>query len=207
VNPHKRILRIISGVKPKTKGRQTNKAIRIREYLTTSEVEAILEAARNHGYFSERNVFMIKLCYNHALRISELLNLDWSQIDLGLGTLLVVRAKGSVTGTHYLSEEELNKLREMAQIKGYDRLVFPSRETGKAMSSRTFQHLLFKLGKKAGMPFTIHPHMLRHAKGFALANKGADTRLIQGYLGHKNIANTVLYTELSPHRFKGLEAV
>jgi site-specific recombinase XerD len=47
-----------------------------------------------------------------------------------------------------------------------------------------------------------HPHMLRHACGFAQANKGQDTRSLQAYLGHKNIQHTVRYTELSPDRFK-----
>jgi hypothetical protein len=55
---------------------------------------------------------------------------------------------------------------------------------------------------EAGLPFKCHPHMLRHACGFALANKGHDTRALQAYLGHKNIQHTVRYTELSPTRFK-----
>ena len=48
----------------------------------------------------------------------------------------------------------------------------------------------------------VHPHMLRHACGYALANRGHDTRALQAYLGHKNIQHTVRYTELSPTRFK-----
>jgi site-specific recombinase XerD len=55
---------------------------------------------------------------------------------------------------------------------------------------------------QAGLPFKIHPHMLRHACGFAVANKGHDTRALQAYLGHRNIQHTVRYTELSPTRFK-----
>jgi len=54
----------------------------------------------------------------------------------------------------------------------------------------------------AGGPSPAHPHMLRHACGFALANKGHDTRALQAYLGHRNIQHTVRYTELSPGRFK-----
>ena len=55
---------------------------------------------------------------------------------------------------------------------------------------------------KAGLGLKAHPHMLRHGCGYALANKGHDTRSLQGYLGHKNIQHTVRYTELSPTRFK-----
>ena len=59
-----------------------------------------------------------------------------------------------------------------------------------------------RAGEAAGLGFPAHPHMLRHACGFALANKGHDTRTLQAYLGHKNIQHTVSYTELSPDRFK-----
>jgi type 1 fimbriae regulatory protein FimB/type 1 fimbriae regulatory protein FimE len=54
----------------------------------------------------------------------------------------------------------------------------------------------------ARMPFPVHPHMLRHACGYKLANDGQDTHALQHYLGHKNIQHTVRYTELSPARFK-----
>jgi type 1 fimbriae regulatory protein FimE len=59
-----------------------------------------------------------------------------------------------------------------------------------------------RAGRKAGLPFQVHAHMIRHATGYKLANAGKDTRSIQGYLGHKDIRHTVRYTELSPTRFK-----
>jgi hypothetical protein len=66
------------------------------------------------------------------------------------------------------------------------------------MSTIGFHHLIQRLGKAARMPFSLHPHMLRHACGYKLANDGHDTRALQHYLGHKNIQHTVRYTELSP---------
>ena len=62
--------------------------------------------------------------------------------------------------------------------------------------------MLGRLGKAAKMAFGVHPHMLRHACGYALANKGHDTRALQAYLGHRNIQHTVRFSELSPARFK-----
>jgi integrase len=62
--------------------------------------------------------------------------------------------------------------------------------------------LIQRLGEAAKMPFPIHPHMLRHACGFKLANDGHDTPALQHYLGHKNIQHTVRYTEMAPDRFK-----
>src|SRR6516165_7220464 len=65
-----------------------------------------------------------------------------------------------------------------------------------------FHRLIQRVGGAAKMPFPIHPHMLRHACGFKLANDGHDTRALQHYLGHKNIQHTVRYTEMAPDRFK-----
>jgi len=70
------------------------------------------------------------------------------------------------------------------------------------MSAVGFRRMITRLGKTAKMPFSVHPHMLRHACGFKLANDGHDTRTLQHYLGHKNIQHTVRYTELAPDRFK-----
>ena len=65
-----------------------------------------------------------------------------------------------------------------------------------------FHRLIQRVGETAKMPFPIHPHMLRHACGFKLANDGHDTRALQHYLGHKNIQHTVRYTDMAPDRFK-----
>jgi site-specific recombinase XerD len=71
------------------------------------------------------------------------------------------------------------------------------------MSAKSFHTLISRLGERARMPFPIHPHMLRHACGYALANAGHDTRALQAWLGHRNIQHTVRYTELAPDRFRG----
>jgi site-specific recombinase XerD len=59
-----------------------------------------------------------------------------------------------------------------------------------------------RAGSEAKLGFKAHPHMLRHACGYALANRGHDTRALQAYLGHRNIQHTVRYSEMSPTRFK-----
>jgi site-specific recombinase XerD len=69
-------------------------------------------------------------------------------------------------------------------------------------SSTNADSLFGRIGARAKMPFPIHPHMLRHGCGYALANAGHDTRALQAWLGHKNIQHTVRYTELAPDRFK-----
>ena len=70
------------------------------------------------------------------------------------------------------------------------------------MTAAGFRKMVAQTGETGKFPFPVHPHMLRHACGYALANKGHDTRALQAYLGHKNIQHTVRYTELAPTRFK-----
>jgi len=79
--------------------------------------------------------------------------------------------------------------------------VFMTERDG-PMTAKAFHALFGRIGARAKMQFPIHPHMLRHGCGYALANAGHDTRALQAWLGHKNIQHTVRYTELSPHRFK-----
>ena len=79
--------------------------------------------------------------------------------------------------------------------------VFTS-ERGAPFSTDGFARMVERAGREAKLAFKVHPHMLRHACGYALVNKGHDTRVPQAYLGHKNIQHTVRYTELSPTRFK-----
>ena len=67
----------------------------------------------------------------------------------------------------------------------------------------TVRKIISRAGEVAQLGFSVHPHMLRHSTGFKLANDGQDTRSIQHYLGHKNIQNTVRYTEMAATRFKG----
>jgi len=70
------------------------------------------------------------------------------------------------------------------------------------MTTATVRKMVARAGETAKLSFPIHPHMLRHACGYKLANDGHDTRALQHYLGHKNIQHTVRYTEMAPERFK-----
>ena len=103
---------------------------------------------------------------------------------------------------HPLTGKELRALRRLQREQEPGRYVFMS-ERGAPMSPVGFRRMLERLGKAAKMAFGVHPHMLRHACGFKLANDGVDTRALQAYLGHKSIQHTVRYTELAPTRFKG----
>ena len=103
---------------------------------------------------------------------------------------------------HPIRGDEIRALRRLRRENPTEAYVFVS-ERGGPISPMGFHHLMARLAEAAKMPFTVHPHMLRHACGFKLANDGYDTRALQHYLGHKNIQHTVRYTEMSPDRFRG----
>ena len=144
---------------------------------------------------------LILLSFRHGLRASELCSLRWEQVDLAHGRLHVSRAKSGIPSVHPLTGTELRALRRLQREQEPGRYVFMS-ERGTPMSPVGFRRMVTRLGEAAKMPFSVHPHMLRHACGYKLANQGVDTRGLQHYLGHKNIQHTVRYTELSPDRFR-----
>ena len=81
--------------------------------------------------------------------------------------------------------------------------VFAS-ERGGPFTPSGFAKLLARAGDEAKIGFKVHPHMLRHACGYALANKGINTRTLQAYLGHRSINSTTRYAALAPGRFKNI---
>jgi type 1 fimbriae regulatory protein FimB/type 1 fimbriae regulatory protein FimE len=174
---------------------------RTREHLLPHEVEAMIKAAKAVGRHGNRDSTLILLAYRHGLRVSELVALRWEQIDFGSGTIYINRLKQGVSSTHPLRGPELRALRQVLREYPNSPYLFVS-ERGAAMASATARGIIERAGVLAGLPFSVHPHMLRHACGFYLASSGHDTRAIQAYLDHKNIQHTVRYTELAPGRFK-----
>ena len=116
---------------------------------------------------------------------SELCELQWSDVEFETATLHLRRAKGGAVGTHPLLGDELRALRTLKRDASSP-LIFVS-ERGAPFSVSGLQKMVERVGIEAKMPFKVHPHMLRHATGYVLANKGTDTRTLQGYLGHRSI--------------------
>ena len=182
-------------------GRQSNADIRPREYLTEAEVEKMIKAAKD-GRYGHRDATMILIAFRHGLRAKEIADLEWSQVEFGRAACLHVRrAKNGKPSVHPLRGDELRALRELRRQFPDSAFVFAT-ERGGPFTPDAVNRLVKGIGKRAGLPFPVHCHMLRHACGFALANAGHDTRSIQDWLGHRSIQHTVRYTELSPTKFK-----
>jgi site-specific recombinase XerD len=182
--------------------RRRNRDVRSREYLTPKEVERLIAAAKKRSRrYGMRDATMILVAFRHGLRVSELCALTWDQIDFSHGLIHVRRMKNGIPSVHQLGGEEMRSLRALKREDGVSRYVFMT-ERKAPITPAGFRKMLSRLAVGAKFHFSVHPHMLRHACGFKLANDGRDMRALQHYLGHKNIMHTVRYTELSPDRFK-----
>ncbi|HML07293.1 MAG TPA: tyrosine-type recombinase/integrase [Xanthobacteraceae bacterium] len=181
-------------------GRPKNNDLRTREYLTEREVEELMNAARQNRC-GHRDATMILTAFRHGLRAFELVDLRWDQVDFDRGALHVRRVKHGTPSVHPVSGSELRALRRLQRESDASPFVFIS-ERGAPFTTAGFARMVERAAETANLHLKVHPHMLRHACGFALANAGHDTRAVQAYLGHKNIQHTVRYTELTPDRFK-----
>ncbi|MEJ7861716.1 MAG: tyrosine-type recombinase/integrase [Pyrinomonadaceae bacterium] len=177
-----------------------------KNFLTDNEMKKFLAAARKsrHGV---RNFCLMLTAYRHGLRVSELVDIRLKDLNPETGRLFVRRLKGSLSTHQPVEGDELRAIRAwLGERENYpnasSNYLFLS-ERG-PMTRQSINYLVEQTGIRAKLNFKVNPHMLRHSTGYYLAKKGCDTRLIQDYLGHKNITHTVRYTRTAAHRFEGL---
>lgn len=186
--------------------RLKNSDLRQREYLKPDEVERLISAAKSVGRHGLRDSVLILLGYRHGLRVSEIADLRWDDLDFKSAHLYVRRLKGSRPSTHPIDSRELRLLRALHRNQGKEPSpwLFVS-ERKSPLTPDTIRKLVTRAGKVAGLESPIHPHMLRHSCGYYLASKNYHIRLIQDWLGHKSLQNTMMYTQLSSEPFKSVK--
>jgi site-specific recombinase XerD len=154
-----------------------------------------------------RDRCLLLLMFRHGLRVSEACRLTLAHVDVPHRVLHVIRLQHGLATTQPLRTDERQAiqawLRERTVMQPETDAFFVS-ERRRALSRKTVWLLLRRCGVRAGLPGATHPQMLRHACGFALAAQGADTRVIQAYLGHRRIAHTLKYTAGQPVEFAQL---
>ena len=183
-----------------------DKTMSDRRHLVSTEVEKLLAAVKG-THNAVRDRCLLLLMFRHGLRVSEACGLRLSQVDTESRVLHVARLKQGLSTTQPLRGDELRAIKAWLTVRAKmkpETAAFFISERRKALSRKTVWLLMRIYGQRAGLPLEAHPHMLRHACGFALADQGADTRLIQDYLGHRNIQHTVRYTATNPARFERL---
>lgn len=181
--------------------------IRLPKTLTHQEVTALLELPARDRAEDQRDRVMLELLYAAGLRVSELVGLSLSQIDVNLGCVRVV-GKGAKERVVPIGQtagrmlvDYLEHVRPVLLKGRSSRVLFISRR-GRGLTRQAFWKLLLQRARRAGISKPISPHMLRHSFATHLLEGGADLRVVQSMLGHADIATTQIYTHVEGSRLR-----
>lgn len=179
--------------------------------LTEDEVEALLDAPDTNEALGHRDRTMLEVLYATGLRVTELVSLKLSQVNLNQGVVRVT-GKGGRERLIPLGEESLEWLqrfiagpREEILLEKQTDFVFPTRR-GDRMTRQAFWHIIKRYTEHAGIHQPLSPHTLRHAFATHLLNHGADLRVVQMLLGHSDLSTTQIYTHVARERLRELHS-
>ena len=196
---------------PTVRLRPARRVARFPQALSESQVEALLAAPDVATPLGLRDRAMLELLYATGLRVSELVSLKYSQLNLNQGVLRV-HGKGDRERLIPLGEEAVRWLREFIGTGRGEILLdrttdylFPTRR-GDHMTRQAFWHIIKRYARKSNIDKELSPLTLRHAFATHLLNHGADLRVVQMLLGHSDLSTTQIYTHVARERMKELHA-
>ena len=179
--------------------------------LSEEEVESLLGAPVVTDPLGSRDRTMLEVLYATGLRVSELVSLKHSQLNMNQGVLRVV-GKGDRERLIPLGEEAVRWLKEFIGtgrgeilLDRHTDYLFPTRR-GDHMTRQAFWHIIKRYARKSGIDKDLSPHTLRHAFATHLLNHGADLRVVQMLLGHSDLSTTQIYTHVARERMKELHS-
>lgn len=177
--------------------------------LSEEDVEKLINAPDTNTTLGLRDRAMIEVLYASGLRVSELVSLEMTSVNLSQGIVRVM-GKGSKERLVPLGESAMEwvekyieQAREALSRGNLTDIVFLSQQ-GQKMTRQTFWHRLKKMAFEAGVRAKLSPHTLRHAFATHLLNHGADLRVVQMLLGHSDVATTTIYTHIANARLEAL---
>jgi type 1 fimbriae regulatory protein FimB/type 1 fimbriae regulatory protein FimE len=174
-----------------------------RQHLFESELTQLLNKVKqDKGKHAYRNWLMLYLAYRHGLRREEIGLLRWVDVNFDQGEIYIHRMKGSKSNTHPLDGQELRGLRKVKREYPAAPFIFAG-YGGKGISGKAVSKVFKAVAVAIALPDELsHPHVLRHTRGYLMVEKGYPLRVIQEWLGHKQIQHTVRYTALSAAQFR-----
>ncbi|OOO66762.1 integrase [Clostridium tepidum] len=173
---------------------------KIPEFLTKEEQEALINIFNTRYWTSCRNKMMVELFLATGLRLSEMINLKWNDINLMTGQLKVVEGKGSKDRILYINENTITKLISWKE-KQHNKLnikceyVFTNNK-GKQLVGRDVREMIVNYSNKAGITKNVSPHTLRHTFATDLLRATNNLRIVQKAMGHEDIRTTAIYTHI-----------
>jgi type 1 fimbriae regulatory protein FimB/type 1 fimbriae regulatory protein FimE len=175
--------------------RLPNAERRPREYLTKDEITRLIKAASSIGRHRHRDATLIVLTFRHGLGVSEVVALQWRQVDLKKGVLHVERIKNGLASVQRLSQQECHMLTRLQREYPHTTYVFSS-ERKTPLTTASVRKMFTRAGEMACLGFPVHPQQLRYSTGVALAGDGIDPRALQRYMGHTKIEYARKYARL-----------
>lgn len=168
--------------------------------MTANEQEALLRQPNPRYPTGERNRLMLSLMLNAGIRLSEATALQWRDLDLNSGKLLVRQGKGAKDRTLWVGDSDLGMLqrwrdRQAQTVAGSPRHVFTTLD-GNPVSGRYVQQMVKRYAAKAKIEKNVHPHVLRHTFATDLYRETGRIRLVQKALGHSDLSTTMIYTHI-----------
>lgn len=185
------------------------KAFRLPKFVEYKELEELFNTPDINTSLGIRNLLILELLYASGMRVSELVNVKLCDIDMNRKEIRVL-GKGSVERIAYFGEYAQDALKsyldyardELLNGKTSDYLLI--NKNGTKLTDRGVRLIIDNLLKKASIKTKISPHTLRHTFATHLLNEGADLKIVQELLGHKNLQTTEVYTHISNERLRSI---
>jgi integrase/recombinase XerC len=202
------IRRGVVGVNPLSTIRTPKQEKRLPKCLDLEQVQKLLDAPDDTELLGSRDKAMLEVLYSSGIRVSELVELEMSDLDLTEG-ILRVKGKGRKDRLTPIGSQAIKALQRYFELRGADPKLSSQTLTrvflnkhGEALSTRSVRRKLDKYLVEAGLDPGISPHTLRHSFATHLLNNGADLRSVQELLGHQSLSTTQIYTHLTTSRVK-----
>jgi len=181
--------------------------------LNEEERKALLKQANKRYITGQRNRLMMQLMFNLGLRLAEVVNLKWEDIDFLTGVLMIREGKGRKDRTLYIKDNnwrgdndkqalldwQARQVESLGEIPEYVFTTTSKHAAGKMLQPRYIQDVIYRYAARAGIKKHVSPHTLRHTFGSDLYRKTKDIVTVKNALGHNSINTTMIYVHLNGH--------